>query len=418
MSLTRLRDSIRATREVIYMNTGFTGPSPKPVLERVREVMEKEATVGPASVEGLAQSRQIGEEAREVVASLLHASPDEVAVTHGTTEGLHVAIYGLKWEPGDEFVTCDLEHPALATPASVLEERGVTVKRVEITANAGSGEALELLAGALSAKTKMVALSHVQYSCGLKLPAKQIIEAAHRVGALVALDGAQTGGQLTLDVKALDVDFYSISGQKWVLGPNATGALYMHERHQRTIAPIFSTHAVAEARAMPADGPGGGNPLMRFRVASQSPALTAGFTTAIKLLQEIGLEEVEAYTQALGARLREGAASIKGCGVTGPMGDAESCGLTAVTVEGWEPRQLVDALWERWRIAVRAVNFPPAIRFSTAPFNTEAEVDTALEALRTLAGRSPQPPGAYAPASPMFSLIASAWILVLLIALS
>ena len=150
MSLSTLRDSIRATRNIIYMNTGFTGPSPEPVLQRVREVMEKEATVGPASIEGLQQSRAIGEEAREVVASLLNATPDEIAVTHGTTEGLHVAIYGLHWHPGDEFMTCNLEHPALATPANVLEERGVTVRRVEVPANASSGEALELLSSAMT----------------------------------------------------------------------------------------------------------------------------------------------------------------------------------------------------------------------------------------------------------------------------
>lgn len=392
MSLTALRDSIRATRDVTYMNTGFTGPSPQAVLDRVREVMEKEASVGPASVEGLQQSRQIGEEGRAVVASLLNAGVDEVAVTHGTTEGLNIAIYGLDWQPGDEFVTCNLEHPALATPANVLEERGVTVKRVEVPANASSGEALELLSAAMTQKTKMVALSHVQYSCGLKLPAKQLVDAAHRVGALIALDGAQTGGQLAIDVKAMGVDVYSISGQKWMLGPNATGGVYISAKHQRTIAPLFSTHAVADARAMPADGPGGGNPMMRFRIASQSPALTAGFTTAVKLLQDIGLEEVEAYCLALGARLRQGAASIPGCGVTGPTTADASCGLSAVTLEGWEPRQLVDAMWERWRIAVRAVNFPPAIRFSTAPFNTEAEVDKALAALKTLASETPPPP--------------------------
>lgn len=389
MSLTTLRESIPATRDIIYMNTGFTGPSPQPVLDRVHEVMQKEATVGPASVEGLQLRRGIEENARATIASLLKAGEDEVAVTHGTTEGLHVAIYGLDWQPGDEFVTCNLEHPALATPANVLEERGITVKRVELPADADPDESLKLLSAAMTSKTKLVALSHVQYSCGLKLPAKAIVEAAHDVGALVALDGAQTGGQLDIDVKALDVDFYSISGQKWVLGPNATGALYMKGDLQRSIAPLFTTHAVADARAMPADGPGGGNPMMRFRIASQSPALTAGFTTGIELLQSIGLAEVEAHCQALGDRLRRGVSSIPGCAVTGPISRDASCGLTAVTVEGWEPRQLVDALWERWRVAVRAVNFPPAIRFSTAPFNTEAEVDRALEALKILASEKP-----------------------------
>ena len=391
MSLTALRESIRATRDVIYMNTGFTGPSPEPVLARMREVFEKEATVGPASVEGLAQSRAIADEAREVIASLFNADVDEVAMTHGTTEGLNVALYGLDWHSGDEFVTCNLEHPALSTPANVLEERGIDVKRVEVPANASSGEALELIAGAITTKTKLVALSHVQYSCGLKLPAKQLAEAAHRSGALVALDGAQTGGQLNIDVKALGVDVYSISGQKWMLGPNATGAVYINADVQRRLSPLFTTHAVADARAMPADAPGGANPMMRFRIASQSPALTAGFTTAVKLLKDIGLDEVEAHCDALANRLRQGTESIAGCGLTGPTGGDATCGLAAVTLENWEPRQLVDALWERWRIAVRAVNFPPAIRFSLAPFNTEAEVDQVLEALRTLASETPPP---------------------------
>ncbi len=391
MSLTALRESIRATRDVIYMNTGFTGPSPEPVLTRMREVFEKEASIGPASAEGLAQTRAIGEEARQVVASLLNADVDEMAVTHGTTEGINVAIYGLDWQPGDEFVTCNLEHPALATPANVLEERGITVKRVEVSADASSDEALELLIGAITPRTKLLALSHVQYSCGLKVPAKQLAEAAHRVGALIALDGAQTGGQLDIDVKELGVDVYAISGQKWVLGPNGTGAVYINADVQRRLSPLFTTHAVADARVMPADGPGGGNPMMRFRIASQSPALTAGFTTAIGLLQEIGLEKVEAHCSALGDRLRQGLASIPGCGLTGPARGEGTCGLTAVTLEGWAPPQLVDALWQRWHIAVRAVNFPPATRFSTAPFNTMEEVEQVLEALKTLASETPLP---------------------------
>jgi L-cysteine/cystine lyase len=390
MSFEALRDSIRATRDVIYMNTGFTGPSPEPVLARMWEVIEKESAVGPASAEGLAQSRQISEDARDAVGSLLNAETDEVTVTHGTTEGLHVVIYGLKWQPGDEFVTCNLEHPALATPAGVLEERyGVTVKRVEVPADASAGEALEALSAAMSDKTKLVALSHVQFSCGLKLPVKQLVEAAHGAGALIALDGAQTGGQIGIDVKDLGVDFYSISGQKWLLGPNGTGALYVKREHQRTIEPLFSTHALADSRSLPGDGPGGGSPLMRFRIASQSPALTAGFAKAIGLLQQIGLEEVEAYCHKLGSQLREGLASIPGCTLTGPAAVDASCGLTTVAVEGWEARQLVDALWQRWRIAVRAVAFPPAIRFSTAPFNTPDEVDQALAAVRTLAGETP-----------------------------
>lgn len=392
MSFSSLRESIRATKDVIYMNTGFTGPSPEPVLERMREVFEKEASVGPASVEGLTQTREIGEEARQVVASFFNADVDEVTITHGTTEGLHLVIYGMDWKPGDEFVSCSLEHPALATPSSVLEERyGVTVKRVDVPPDAGADQALALFKAAITSRTKLVAVSHVQYSCGLKLPAKEIIEAAHAAGAPVALDGAQTGGQMALDVKALDVDFYSISGQKWVLGPNGTGALYAKREHIPNLEPLFTTNAIADSRPMPGDGPGAPNPWMRFRIASQSPALIAGFTTALNLLTDIGMDEVETYSKRLGDRLRAGVVQIPGCVLTGPSAPEVTCGLTALAVEGWEPRQVVDALWDRYRIAVRAVVSPPGIRFSTGPFNTEDEVDRVLEALKTVASE-PAPP--------------------------
>ncbi len=392
MSLTSLRDSIRATKEVIYMNTGFTGPSPEPVLSRIRSHLEFEATVGPASVEGLAVSRQISEEARSVVASYMHADPDEIAITHGTTEGLHVVIYGMSWQPGDEFVSCSLEHPALATPANVLEERyGATVKRVDVPANASASQALELIKAAINPRTKLVALSHVQYSCGLKLPVKELADAAHEAGALIAIDGAQTGGQFAIDVKALGADFYSISGQKWVLGPNGTGALYADRRHIRSLEPLFTTNSIADSRAMPGDAPGAPNLLGRFRIASQSPALTAGFATALSLLTDNGMEEVEEHCAHLGDKLRAGVSDIPGCSLTGPITEDATCGLTAVAVAGWEPRQVVDAMWHRYRIAVRAVNSPAAIRFSTAPFNTEAEVDKALAALKTIASE-PAPP--------------------------
>jgi L-cysteine/cystine lyase len=392
MSFSSLRDSIRATRDVIYMNTGFTGPSPEPVIRRIQEVLEHEASVGPASVEGLAQSRRITEEARQTVASLLNADFEEVNITHGTTEGLNIVIYGMEWKPGDEFISCNLEHMALGTPCNVLEERyGVTVKRVDVPANASAAESAERFKAAMTPRTKLIALSHVQYSCGLKLPMKEIIAAAHEMGIPVAVDGAQTGGQLAVDVRALDVDFYAISGQKWFLGPNGTGAIFVKKDHLPNLEPIFTTNAIADARAMPGDGPGGANPWMRFRIASQNPALVAGFDQAIKVLQEIGLDEIEAYSKRLGDRMRAGIAQIPGCSVTGPTADDATCGLTSVAVEGWEPSQVVNALWDRYHIAVRAVASPAGIRFSTAPFNTEEEVDRALQALRTVASE-PAPP--------------------------
>jgi L-cysteine/cystine lyase len=390
MSFAELRDSIRATRDVIYLNTGFTGPSPQPVLDRIAEVLEREASVGPASPEGLQYTRGLAGEAQEAVAALLNAAPEEILLTHGTTEGVHVVVYGMKWGPGDEMVTCSLEHPALATPASVIEERyGAVARRVEVSPQASAGEMVEAFAAAINERTKLVAISHVQYSCGLKLPVKEIAAAAHRQGVPILVDGAQTGGQLALDVKALGVDYYSISGQKWLLGPNGTGAMYVSGDSWRGLEPPFTTHAIAESRAMPSDAGGAPRPLQRFRIASQSPALTAGFATAATTMRSIGTEAIEARCYDLASRLRAGVAAIAGCALTGPPDSDSACGLASIAVEGWQPAQVVEALWQRWRIAVRAVVSPPAIRVSCAPFNIESDVDALLDALRTLARETP-----------------------------
>ncbi len=388
MSLATLRDSIRATREVIYMNTGFTGPSPQPVLDRINEVLVREASVGPASPDGLAFTRGLSGEAQEMVAGLLNATPDEIFLTHGTTEGVHMVLYGMQWQPGDEMVTCSLEHPALATPASVIEERyGAVSRRVEVSPDASAGEMAEAFASAINEKTKIVALSHVQYSCGLKLPIKQIADAAHRQGVPIIVDGAQTGGQLNIDVRALGVDYYSISGQKWVLGPNGTGALFVNGENWKDLSPPWTTHAIADARANPELGPP--KPAQRFRIASQSPALVAGFTTAVGLLREIGMDNVEAHCKSLGDRLRAGIATIPGCSLTGPTSFDSTCGLASVATEGWSPAQVVQVLWDRYKIAVRAVTDPAAIRISCAPFNVESDVDALLDALRTISKERP-----------------------------
>jgi selenocysteine lyase/cysteine desulfurase len=210
----------------------------------------------------------------------------------------------------------------------------------------------------------------------------------HRAGALLLVDGAQGAGQMAVDVHALGVDFYAISGQKWLLGPQGTGALYLAREHARTINPLFTTHTLADDQAALPEAVVL-HPLQRFRVASQNTALLAGFGEAVRLMQSLGFDAVEERANELADRLRAGLAVTAGCTLTGPRSGSAACALAAVSLDGWEPRSVVEALWERWRIAARAVVFPPAVRFSTHVFNTEAEIDATLEAIRTLANEGP-----------------------------
>jgi L-cysteine/cystine lyase len=385
MDTAELRELIPATKSIIYMNTGFTGPDPTPVVDRIRDHLQREALAGPASIEGLTLVREATAEAQSEAAALLHAEQDEVLLTHGTTEGCHTVLHGLTWQAGDELVTCNLEHNALANATAVLQQRhGVAVNRVETPPNATKQQLLDLYGEAITPKTRVVALSHVQYTCGLKLPVPEITEMAHRAGALVLIDGAQTGGVFDLDVHALGVDFYAISGQKWLLGPNATGALYVNPQHFRTIEPLFQTHEIADRRAQRAETDVLANPLGRFRLTSHNPPLLGGFAEAIKLMRAVGLEQVEKHSFAIADRLRAGLRSLEGCSLTGPTDPGSQCSLVSVAVDGWEPPALVEELWTKYHVCVRAVNNPPAIRFSCAAFNTEDEVDRVLEALSEL----------------------------------
>ncbi len=392
MDIDSLRELVPATRKMVYLNTGWAGPSPEPVVERVRQVLRQESEAGPAGLDGLRLAATVHGEAQAAVAALVRADPREMLLTHGTTEGVNIVLHGLPWEPGDELVTCDLEHPALQVPAEVLvERRGVVVKVVEISPRSSADEIVSSLQHALGPRTRLVALSHVQYSCGLRMPMREIAEAAHRAGALLLVDGAQATGHLALDMRELGVDFYAISGQKWLLGPLGTGALFVAPDHWERLSASFTTPRAqrqAEARGYPAPR----SPLELLQAtASQSMALLAGLTEAIKLITGIGMETVEQHCVALATRLRRTLSEMPGCTVTSPETPELSSGLVSVSVEGWEPEALVDELWESWRIAARAVAYPAGVRFSTAPFNTEAEVDLLAQAmLHTIA----QGPGA------------------------
>lgn len=376
MNFDELRASIVGLDAMTYLNTGWAGPSPERVLARMRETALEESRVGPASPDGLALARRTAEDATAAAARLLGADPQDIVLTHGTTEGVNVVLHGLAWEPGDELLTSTFEHPALDAPAALIAERhGVQVRRVRLAPKASADEALDAVASAITPRTRLVALSHIMYTCGLVLPAAPIARAAHEAGALLLLDGAQSCGHIRLDMTEIDADFYTVSGQKWLLGPSSTGALYVRRDRHELLKPLVE-----------APGVGFVTGLVALSLASGSAQLQAGFAEAVRVYEELGPERAEARINELAARLREGISLIRGAAVTGPDDPEAACGLTAITLDGWTPADLADALWERHRVAARTVGHPEGVRFSTAAFNDEGDVDRALEAVRKLAG--------------------------------
>ncbi len=376
MNFASLRESIACMESMTYMNAGWAGPSPAQVVERMRDAGERESAGGPAGPEGRAFASGVAEEARTEAAQLFNVDPEDVLVTHGTSEGVAIALFGFDWQPGDVLLTTDLEHPGIESPAGVLEERGVEIRRVSVPPDASVDACVEALRSGLDPRVKMAALSHVMFTTGLRVPAEEIVAAAHEAGALVLFDGAQTAGHIAMDFTAMGVDFYASSGQKWLMGPTGSGALYVRPDRRDLLKPLLRRPGASFR-------PG----LAQYSLASQGVAERAGYAEAVRINRELGPERVEEHASRLASALRAELTGIGGVRINGPADGPTACAITAISVEGWEPPAFVEALWETHRVVARHVGHPAGVRVCTAAFNDDSDVERVVAAIAELAGR-------------------------------
>ena len=381
MNVQQLRTELPITNNTIYLNTGWAGPTPNTILQRIGDVLKEESTLGPTSKKWLEIAHKIKEDTISILATAINASTDEITITHSTREGLNAIIFGMSWQPRDEILICDLEHPALTTPASVLNERhGVIVNSVDILPTDTQSEILRKIASSLTKNTKLVALSHIQYTCGLVMPIKEITEESHRLGIPVLVDGAQTLGQIKLDMKDLNCDFYAAPGQKWLMGPVATGVLYVKEDQKDTIEPLFSSNKIY-SKNYP------NLPLSRLSVTSNNPGLIAGLAESIKIMNSIGISVIEKRSLNLANILRRNVSNTTKVNLLSTNIAGSECGLVTIGLENLEPDELAEVLQNDFNIVARTVNNPNGVRFSTHYFNTEEEIEKLSAVLENLASR-------------------------------
>ena len=381
-----IRAEIPAVEKMVYLNTGWSGPSPTYVVEAIEERLRYESYGGPTSPEVLESGRQIRERSKRAVARLFGATPEEVLLTENTTEGVNVVVNGLSFSPGDEVVVCDLEHPSVLLPAySLRATRGVEVKIVSPAPNASGAEVAGLYGGAIGPRTRLVMLSHVQYSSGLRMPVAEIAAMAHEAGARVLVDGAQGPGHVALDMAELGADFYSSPGQKWLLGPDQTGALFVRRELIAGLRPARVGFGFAESFDQAGDLQERGDDIEKFMVSTTSAPLRAGYLAAAERVLDLGMEAIEARQLALAARLKERLSEAPGVRILSPLEGPECSGLTTFVVEGRPAAEVAARLWDaEEKILVRPISFPSAVRASTSFFNTEEEVDMLADAVGAL----------------------------------
>ncbi len=365
-----LRSQLPATQATAYFNAGTNGPLSIVAHDTLVAAAHKELHTGRI-VPGIYESHAVrNDRIRALLAETFHALPAEFALTRSTTEGLNIALHGLDWERGDEVVTTNLEHPGLITPLALLAHRyGLEIRVADI--GRGDGDVIGAIHDSITPRTRVIALSHLIWSSGAILPLDSIVEVAHDHGALVIVDAAQSAGQIPVNLHALEVDVYAIAGQKWLCGPEGTGAVFIRQNLTSAIRPTFIRYAQADISGylLPASG------ARRYEMGeSYSPSLLGLEATLIWLKDDVGWDWLHGRINELGRLCWDTLAAIPSLTVTTPRD--RMAGLVCFSVEGFTPQAITSELFKRG-ITIRYVAYPPGptvARVAVGWWNTEEEI--------------------------------------------
>ncbi|MBX5465479.1 MAG: aminotransferase class V-fold PLP-dependent enzyme [Clostridia bacterium] len=380
--LEAVRRELPAVQRYVYLNTGTAGPLPRRAAAALEEALARELEEGRAWPDLWPEAERRRELLRQRVASLIGARPDEVALTHHTSEGLNIVLWGIDWRPGDEVVTTDAEHEGGLVPLYLLHRRRGVGLRFAHLGDGSEEAALEAVRRALTPSTRLLLLSHVSYSTGARLPLAEMAALARERGVQVLVDGAQSVGALPVDVAALGVDYYALPGQKWLLGPEGTGALYVRADRLEELQPTFAAWASARHGSVDPRAPGfePAPGARRFEVGTVfDPGLEA-WRASLEWLDSLGWPAVFERVGRLARYARERLGGLPGLRVTTP---GNAAGLLHFRLEGREPAGVVAEL-RRSGFMLRATPHPEQLRISTAFFNTEEEIDRLARALEEL----------------------------------
>ena len=366
-----------AGNDHVYLNTGSSGPPPYDVIEATR--IADDLCSGPAYLEGTgfyARQSEIRERAREAASRLIGAAPEDVALTQNTTHGMNLGAVSFDWREGDGIVSTTTEHPGCLVPLHNLRERfGIKVKLVSPPVT------VEKVETAMTPRTRLVALSHVDWTSGEVLPLREICDLARERGALTLVDGAQSVGNIPVDVPSTGADMYAFTGHKWVLGPEGLGALYV-----RPGLDVRSTNVGFLSLTDPfAFDPEGDYELRkdarRFEASTGSPALCAGFAQAAEAVYERGEKGFEGIRNRADLLLDLLSENPR---VTLRSPRLAQSGLVSFEVEGLAAKEVAERLLERKFVLRHIPGARPYVRASTHLFNTEEEIESLARAVEDL----------------------------------
>ncbi len=210
----------------VYLNHAATSPLSTKVVAAVNKYLDERSET---RVDNFGSQIGIAKETKEYIARLINSTPDRIAFCDNTSNAINILASGMEWRDGDRIILNDLEFPANVYPFLNLKRRGVEVDFVK---SRGGKILPEDIEAALTNRTRLVSISHVQFLSGYRADLESIGELCRQHGILFSVDAIQSAGVVPIDVQRMEIDFLATGGQKWLMAPQGIGFAFVSEKTQ------------------------------------------------------------------------------------------------------------------------------------------------------------------------------------------
>jgi selenocysteine lyase/cysteine desulfurase len=356
--------------QLAYFNCGSLAPSPMDVVETHEAAIRKLET-NPVE-QGFGPMIQAAEAVRQHCAALVGCKPAELALTRNTTEGMNLIAQGLELALGDRVLTTDQEHGGGRGCWEFLAaRRGIVLDRVSLTEPPKTtGEIVDRFRRALRPETRVVSVSHVTYTHGLRMPIAELAELLKSRDTLLVVDGAQAAGAIDVDVASLGCHAYAASGHKWLLGPKGTGFVFIRDDVRERIAPAMLAHGMGVYTATTG--------------TRELPAML-GLGAALAWRDAFGPGAVTARLMELRNAMYAKLAQNKNLSIVSPPpGDPLAATIVSTKLPaGVAAHAVAQSLYDKHRVVVKVLDdhAPAALRFTCHLHHTARDIDRLVAAL-------------------------------------
>jgi selenocysteine lyase/cysteine desulfurase len=293
-----LENEFPVIRQSIYLNHAAVAPWPRRTAEAVARFADENVTHGAARyAEWVAAEQQL----RRELAALLHTTPDDIALLKNTSEALSVVAHGFPWVAGDNVVSSDEEFPSNRIVWEALRERGVSLRQVHLT---GAADPEAALLEACDGRTRLLAISSVQYASGLRLDLARLGAGCQARSIAFCVDAIQGLGVFEHDVGACHIDFLMADGHKWLLGPEGLAVFYCRGAwRERLTLHQHGWHMVEDYLNYDRKDWTPAATARRFECGSNNTLGVYALGASLSLLAEVGIAQIERRVLQRSARL-------------------------------------------------------------------------------------------------------------------